>query len=335
MNRFLGIDVGGANLKYADNHGFAVDRGFAMWRDWKSLADVISKDLRRVGHCDALAVTMTGELADCFRSRLEGVTHIVEQVQRAAAGCGVTTVAYYGTDGDFRDSQGACDRADLVAAANWHALGRYVAEQIAANALLIDIGSTTTDLIRLVGGQVATTARTDFARLADRSLVYIGCRRTPVCGLVDELRFRGRSIPVMNELFATIDDAQLVLGLAGEADQDMDTADSRPRTRANAIRRLARMLGLDGTELQPNEAWELASQVVSAARARLDAAVQRQTIPNSMVVLSGHGDDMLTFPSGTRVLSLTKILGQAVSRCGPSYSVAKLYEAACNPSTES
>ena len=334
MSRVLGIDVGGANLKYADNHGFAADRGFAMWRDWKSLASVLSEDLRRVGHCDVWAVTMTGELADCFCSRLEGVGHIVEHVQRAAADCGVATVAYYGTDGRFRDSQGARDEADLVAAANWHALGRYVAEQIAANALLIDIGSTTTDLIRLADGQVATAGRTDFERLADRSLVYLGCRRTPVCGLVDELRFRGRSIPIMNEFFATIDDARLVLGFEGEADQDTDTADSRPRTRADASRRLARMLGLDGTELQPDEARELASQVVSAARARLDGAVQRQAIPDATVVLSGHGDDLLTVPSDTRVLLLTTILGQAVSRCGPSYSVAKLYEAACKSSAE-
>ena len=322
------MDIGGANLKYADSQGIAADHGFKMWCDWKSLAQVLSDDLQRMGDHTALAVTMTGELADCFSDRLEGVRHIVDHVQRAAAQRGITRVAYYGVDGEFRDNQQACSNASLVAAANWHALARYVAEQIAPNALLIDIGSTTTDLIRLADGQVATTARTDFERLAERSLVYVGCRRTPVCGLVDEVRFRGRSVPVMNELFATIDDARIILGHTDEAAHDVDTADGRPRTRANAQCRLARMLGLDGIEVEPGEAKILAEQVVSAAHARLTDAVQRQPVPHDTLVLSGHGTDLLSTPCGTRVLSLTTILGKTLSRCGPSYGVAKLYEAA-------
>ena len=64
----------------------------------------------------------------------------------------------------------------------------------------------------LSAGFVATAAMTDHDRLLEGSLIYVGCRRTPVCALVDRLEFRGSASRVMNELFATIDDARLVLG---------------------------------------------------------------------------------------------------------------------------
>ena len=219
MNKLvIGVDIGGANLKYASACGMASSRAFAMWREPENLATALAEDLQS-NFCnqqhaiETLAVTMTGELADCFIDREVGVQHIVEQTCHAAAQLGLDHVQFYGVDGLFHNARAAGEKPDLIAAANWHALANFIGREVAADALLIDIGSTTTDIIPITQQQVATTALTDHDRLCEHSLVYVGCKRTPVCSLVDTLEYRGVVTPVMNEQFATIDDALLLLGL--------------------------------------------------------------------------------------------------------------------------
>src|SRR6202030_2937868 len=102
--------------------------------------------------------------------------------------------------------------------------------------LLIDVGSTTTDVIPLSGGRAVPRGVTDAARLQTSELVYTGARRTPVCALVHE--------GVAAELFATTLDVYLTLGAFAE-DSSTDTADGRPATRPRAHARLARMRGGD------------------------------------------------------------------------------------------
>lgn len=85
----LGMDIGGANLKYATSHGKAASREFAMWMIPEQLSESLVEDIQT--HFvdfgirpDELAVTMTGELADCFLDRKIGVEHIVQQTCEAA-----------------------------------------------------------------------------------------------------------------------------------------------------------------------------------------------------------------------------------------------------------
>ena len=74
------------------------------------------------------------------------------------------------------------DTPSLAAAANWLALATAAARFVAdGRGLLIDIGSTTTDLIPLDQGKVVVQGRTDTERLRTGELVYAGIRRTPIC----------------------------------------------------------------------------------------------------------------------------------------------------------
>jgi probable H4MPT-linked C1 transfer pathway protein len=225
--------------------------------------------------------------------------------------------------GEFCDVERAGERSDLVASANWHALARFVATQIATDATLVDIGSTTTDIIRLSHGRVDTAARSDHQRLREGSLVYVGCRRTPVCALVDDLHFREQTCGVMNEVFATVDDARLVLGSVCEDAGDRDTADGSPRTRTDAANRLARMIGLDGRMISMDESQQLAAQVVAAARKRIHDALAR-IAPSGSIVLSGHGDDLIDLSGRPTVLRLADQIGGEMARCAPAYAVAFL-----------
>lgn len=325
VQRVIGADIGGANLKYASDAGAAHSRPFAMWQHPDRLADAIVADLAVFSPAETLAVTMTGELADCFVDRNVGVEHIVRATSQTAAASGIRQILFYGLDGGFHSAEDAIKDPDLVAAANWHALASFVARRYSGDGVLIDVGSTTTDVIPIGGGTVATDAQTDYQRLREGSLVYVGCRRTPVCALVDQLEIDGRPVPVMNECFATIDDARLLLAQQQECPEDLDTADGRPRTREFAANRLARMVGLDRRAMSVPQASLLASQVYDAARQRIGAAVNVALSRGaSLVILSGHGHDLVKLPPGAGVEDFTNQLGPQVSRCAPAFAVAQL-----------
>ena len=157
-----------------------------------AIASDLSTMFDDVRNIDQLAVTMTGELADCFADRAIGVKHIVAHTQRAASRLGIDIVRFYGVDGQFRSAHDATQQDELVAAANWHALANFVARSTVESSILIDVGTTTTDIIPICDGRVATCAKTDFDRLQEGSLVYVGCRRTPVCALLSQVQFSPR-----------------------------------------------------------------------------------------------------------------------------------------------
>ncbi len=115
--------------------------------------------------------------------------------------------------------------------------------------LSIDIGSTTTDIIPVRAGSIATAARTDSERLQAYQLIYSGVERTPVCGVVRSLPLHELNTPVMNEWFATMRDVYVWIGELPEDPASLDSADGRPITRRHAAYRLARMIGEDGSTL--------------------------------------------------------------------------------------
>src|SRR5437773_11265665 len=96
----LGLDVGGANLKAAHSGGGARSRPFALWKSPAGLTDALRPLLRDWPPYDLLAVTMTGELCDCFATKREGVRTILDAVCAAA---GTTPVRVWRTDGRLVD----------------------------------------------------------------------------------------------------------------------------------------------------------------------------------------------------------------------------------------
>ena len=76
----------------------------------------------------------------------------------------------YCVDGRFATTSEARESPQLAAASNWHALANFVCRFVTSRTgLLIDVGSTTTDVIPLVDGQVAARGRNDTERLFRRS----------------------------------------------------------------------------------------------------------------------------------------------------------------------
>jgi len=329
-SRVLGIDIGGANIKAATSDGDCVTVPFAMWLKPDELADSLVAVAERLGPVSAWAVTMTGEMADAYYDRAVGVRRIARQTRVAADRALVPDVAFYGVDGRFVELVEVLEFPDPCASANWHALAHWLAGHIDSPALLIDVGGTTTDIIPIRPGKVATESRTDFDRLLAGELVYLGGGRTPVCALIESAPFLGHRVPVMREVFATTDDCALVLGWTAEDPADRTTSDSMPRTEAAAVNRLARMIGLDHRGLDVGDARVIALEVVGAATAKIADAIGRQSAEfMGHRIHSGHTADYFLPPadsasSAMRIDRLADLVGDGLSRVAPAFACACL-----------
>jgi probable H4MPT-linked C1 transfer pathway protein len=322
MKRVLGLDVGGANLKAAHVAGTAHLEPFALWRQPQQLPAALAKLLRRLPTFDSLAVTMTGELCDCFATSREGVLAILRAVETVAEG---RPVRVWQTGGLAEPSTVRRDPG-RAAAANWLALATYAGRFARAGpALLADVGSTTTDIIPLAWGRPVPRGGSDVDRLRRSELVYTGVRRTPVCALVPK--------GVAAELFATTLDVYLLLGDVAESDRT-DTADGRPATRKHAHGRLARMLCADRETCSEAQTRLLAGLASRAQRRLLSRAVLRvaRTMggrPRS-VILAGSGEFLARkviredLRWSCRLISLARRLGPDLSSAACAYAVATL-----------
>jgi probable H4MPT-linked C1 transfer pathway protein len=329
----LALDVGGANLKAADGLGSAATQSFELWRRPQDLAEALAALIADAPPCDQLAVTMTGELCDCFATKAEGVRHILECVRQAADS---RPIAVYLVDGRFVSVEAAGERPDLAAASNWHALASFAALKFAPQepAVLVDCGSTTTDVIPLDGGRPVARGASDPQRLETGELVYTGVERTPLCAVVRQLPYRGRPCRVAAEFFATTGDAYRWLGLIEEEPETCETADGRPRTKACSQGRLARAICSDISDFTPADATAASRAVLEAQTLQIEESlrqvIEAMTRPPESIILSGQGEFLARRavarldPFG-RLVSLSEQLDSQVSRCAPAHALAVLF----------
>jgi probable H4MPT-linked C1 transfer pathway protein len=331
--RVLGLDIGGANIKAATETAEAISVPLEIWRAPDRLVNTLVPIVDGFASAEMLAVTMTAELADCFATKADGIDRVLRTVEVVA---GTRPIRVWQTSGEFVEPQVARDEPLLTAAANWHAQATFVGRLVPrGSALLIDIGSTTTDLIPLVDGFPEPQGRTDTRRLLSQELVYCGARRTPLCALVDRVPFRGTHCAVAAELFATILDVYLMLGDIPENSNDYGTANGKSATVAAAYDRLARSIGSDITEITWAEARQIAQHVADVQLARLCEAAEsvaaRLPGPCENVLISGSGaflarrvvENTARLQAAT-IMSLPELFGPRVSDAACAFAVAKL-----------
>jgi probable H4MPT-linked C1 transfer pathway protein len=198
--------------------------------------------------------------------------------------------------------------------------------------LFVDVGSTTTDVIPILGGRVSARGRTDPARLRSGELVYTGALRTPVCAIVRSLPLRGRRCRVAAELFAIAADVHLWLGRIDADDYTCDTPDGRGRSRDEAGARLARMVCSDSESLSDADVTAIAEHVARAQEDQIAgglAQVRRRLGARCppAAVLAGQGC-FLAEPAAHRLglatLGLAERLGPDAARSAPAAAVAWL-----------
>jgi probable H4MPT-linked C1 transfer pathway protein len=329
--KWLALDIGGANLKAADGEGFAVSEIFPLWEQPGQLAESLRTLIALVPKVDHIAATMTGELADCFTTKTEGVHAILNALEQAVDH---RHTRIYLTSGMLVAVPVARRQPLLAAASNWHALAKFAGRFAPSGAgMLIDIGSTTTDIIPLSDGVPTTIGRTDTNRLLNGELVYTGVERTPVCAILNATPFRGRKCPIAAEFFATTGDVYLTLGHLPEEPVNFHTADRKPTTKEAARSRLARCICSDGETFTEADAKSMSEAACERQVSRISIALKhvlnRMPQPPAVVILSGRGEFLARKAiavSGIapRIISLSRELGAELSRSAAAHALAVL-----------
>jgi probable H4MPT-linked C1 transfer pathway protein len=251
-----GVVVAAAQIPCAPHQGLAeLEAALRSMRD-------------RMGLAERHAVTMTAELSDAFADRKRGVASIAaifsHDLSRDA-------LFYAGAKG-FVEKRNVAESALEIASANWRAPAELLARSGEA-ALLIDMGSTTTDLTLVRDGVVAAQGDDDASRLTLGELVYTGLLRgDPAVGLT-LAPIDGRWTALVGERFANLAD---VRRLTGDLSSDIDalpTADGRSKSREDTRARLARLVGRDAESATPQQWGALAQFFARAQMRRIEDAI--------------------------------------------------------------
>jgi probable H4MPT-linked C1 transfer pathway protein len=275
MRGVIGLDIGGANTKAAwreDEAVRTVSRPFEIWRDREALTAVLRDIVAelRGEPTKLVALTMTAELADTFRTKREGVGFVLDAVEACVPG----RLLVLTTAGELVSPDEARARPLDVAAANWVASALAVGA-VHPDALLLDVGSTTADVIPIAAGRVAATGRSDLDRLLAGELVYTGALRTPLAAIAPRVPVRGRWCPVAATTFAISADVHLILGhLAPEA-YTCPTPDGRAASVECARERVARLVCADAEQLEPGEVEAIAAHVHAEQVGQIEAAARQ------------------------------------------------------------
>jgi probable H4MPT-linked C1 transfer pathway protein len=274
-----------------------------------------------------VAVVITGELADCFSSKREGLESIMAVACRAFS-CPVYFWGHAGFAGN--DMIKPTDTTEImdIAAANWSASAALLAREI-GDCLFVDMGSTTTDLIPIRARPLA--AKTDFLRLASGELVYTGLLRTGLACILPVARIQGHHVPLAPELFAIIADARLALGQIDLDRYTCDTADGKDKGRSSSLRRLARSVCADLEEIGESGALAIAEQACAEQKRTLTAAMEWQIERHGLerVAAAGIGEWLIAEAANTlgmECILLSELYGSRISDVFPAYAVARLLE---------
>ncbi|WP_321801829.1 hydantoinase/oxoprolinase family protein [Caballeronia sp. J97] len=347
----FGWDVGGAHVKVSMATRAGVLADVAQWACplWQGIAHlerVIDAMFERWPvAADAAArhaVTMTGEMVDLFADRAEGVRTLTRTL---AQRLGPRTMFFAGEAGWLARS--ACaDGWRKVASANWLATAQWVATRV-PDAVLIDIGSTTTDIVPIVGGRVAARGCNDAERLIGGELVYQGVVRTPLCGVAHRIAFRGETTGVMNEWFATTADVYRLTGELWPEHDQHPSADNGPKTQAASRARIARMIGRDAVDASDAEWRQFAQnwrrEQLRALEGNFARVIARDAaLAAAPIVGAGCGRFLaaaLARQEARGYVDFARLAGVAdddttraewVSTCAPSVAVALLASTATN-----
>ena len=333
-NVIIGWDIGGAHLKAARAAGGRVlataQAATPLWLGFDSLHSAFEDLKRDLGDADLHAVTMTGELCDAFASRREGVVGLAAI---AAQHLAPTPIKIYAGAARFVGLDEVEAHGEKIASANWRATAELVALKL-PDALMIDVGSTTADLIPVAAGKVASVGADDAGRLRAGELVYAGLTRSFVMAMAGRAPFRGQWTPLMNEFFASSADVYRILEALPDGADRMAAADRREKTIAASCARLARMVGREADEAEASE-WRALARWFAEAQTRdiTDAAFLRLSLGDvaegAAVVAAGVGETIAAEVArrlGRPCRSFSDVIGASAqaSHCAPAAAVALL-----------
>lgn len=342
MVNVLGLDIGGANTKAAflkTQDGMLKElrtsmEYFPIWKKGKAkLPQVLERLRKRLIDSTTLhgvGVTMTAELSDAYRTKREGVNHILDCANQVLNDVPIFVLSVEAKLLSLGDARSTLN----VASANWAATG-WMVSQINNICLVVDVGSTTTSIIPVIDGKIAAEGRTDTEKLRNGELIYSGALRTNVATIINSIPVRGRIARLSSELFAQSGDVHLLLNNIREEEYTAETSDGRGKTKEEAMARLARVVCADIEMLTELEIMSMAQFVyerqleqiaggLMQVYERIQSLLLEEEVP---VVVTGLGRNFLAGKAAekagfTEVIDIGEMVGAEAAVVSPSVGVA-------------
>lgn len=338
----IGWDIGGAHIKavHIDQAGRVLNAQqltCPLWMGLDQLTEAVKAVMQsfhlKVSHVKH-TITMTGELVDLFSNRKAGVNQIAQHMANLL----LSDVWFYQiTDvpqSRFISLSQVAQHAQAIASANWHASALWLASQV-DSAILVDIGSTTTDIVSIKDSRVVMKGTTDAERMQLGSLIYTGVVRTPVMALSQTLIVDGMLTHIAAEYFATMADVYRLTDELPEGVDMSETADGADKSVISSARRLARMVGYDVDDKSMDIWVDLAHDCRNRHINLLSTVITRHKGPKMKIIGAGAGAFLVEalakqynhdFQAMDEVLDnkLTTNEMQQVVTCFPAYAVAQL-----------
>ncbi|MFX0116505.1 MAG: hydantoinase/oxoprolinase family protein [Candidatus Hodarchaeota archaeon] len=337
---YCGMDIGGANTKYVvlkqDFGGelSTVDSNSFFFPFWekktefpvfiRKLVHSIEKKYKKT----EFGITITAELSDAFETKIEGIEFIVKAISKATT----RTPHIYATTGEFLTPASAISNWLKTAASNWHATATIVSHYF-PDALLIDIGSTTTDLIRIYQGKPCPQGFTDTERLQTGELIFVGILRTNLATLSNELLIDGVTTQTSTEFFACTGDLMRALGRINPQEYSIPTPDGKSTSLRHCLGRIAKVVCGDINTLNEDQIIDLAKQLLLCIQQRIQWGLDCQSRrkipwPPKTCVLAGMGWRILGIDIAkaldSQIAYLSDIIGEMEAEIAPAFSVALL-----------
>ncbi|MDD1779245.1 MAG: H4MPT-linked C1 transfer pathway protein [Candidatus Helarchaeota archaeon] len=343
MVNIIGLDIGGVNLKgafvsYNHKEIQTLKIRSEFYPMWLHQLDQLPKKLRTMiktlaGACsiDAIGITMTAEVSDAYRTKVEGVTHILSSFSKIEPRIRKKVIS---TRNTFISIQEALQDYLAVASANWVATALYVGKRV-PKCILVDIGSTTTDIIPITNGVPDTLGKTDTDRLLNGELLYTGTLRATIPSIVHKVPLHEKLCPTSFEKFALAADVHLLLDHINQTEYTCETADGRGTTKSEALARLARIVCADTNLLSEQEIYAMATYIyerqLDQIRESMIQVLETHKGYNlaTPVVVTGLGGDFLAKKVAEqmkfqKVIKLEQELGHEGAVAAPAAAIAIL-----------
>lgn len=211
----LGIDIGGKNIKYTvltpEKGKYHIDGGIIHSISMKMELDhILKRLLARIPEVSCIGVTMSFPVS--YRDFQKGVEKIVNSFVNSEPGAPVLLVDFQGDLWSLRDAVTA--EPVRFSASNFFG-SAFLASKICDNAVMIDTGSTSTDIILIKNGRPLIMGKDieDIKRNLTGEMTWTGIMHTLVSSLTHFVPFRGRLVRV-NSSSTTTNDIYNVLNYA-------------------------------------------------------------------------------------------------------------------------
>lgn len=243
--KFLGVDIGGAHLKLVGTNIkkkviFVSYLKCPIWEDINNLRLHLTSlkakiDINYVICC----ITMTAELCDCFENRNSGVKKIFSICKESGLNF------FFFSNSFCAPTKKLCTSS--VSSMNWLAPAVFLKEKI-KNAILIDFGSTTTDITIIQNYHLSNLGYTDFDRLKNSELVYTGIVRTPIFSISKSLLIEGMKLTIIPEQFSNMADIYRIRDSLPKNVDLFSTMDKKDKSKISSLKRVSRNFGFDYTK---------------------------------------------------------------------------------------